>query len=224
MSTSNSWIHDDVRIGVRFQDLRPVNRDAVPVRVRRHLRVLPAQGKSTRSALARWEESKITQAFLFGVSVYIADRQRDDLPHARPQAEDQPRANIVLSILYIVSIAISADGGPGRTPLLSVAESALLLVVIWYAWTSPQTRANPVSPASSPARGMRVVSARHGNDARSLRQETSSESGDSASGGKTDQSSISSPRSTARRASSQSAPGIAMAELVQIPSGGQGQS
>ena len=44
-----------------------------------------------------------------------------------------------LPIVYIVSIAISAIGETwAYYLLLSVAESALLLVVIWYAWTWPR--------------------------------------------------------------------------------------
>ena len=47
-------------------------------------------------------------------------------------------ANIVLPILYIISIAVSVIGEDwAYFYFLSIAESALLLLIIWYAWTWP---------------------------------------------------------------------------------------
>jgi hypothetical protein len=45
--------------------------------------------------------------------------------------------NIVLPILYIVSIVASAIGESAYFIFLSIAETALLLLIIWYAWTWP---------------------------------------------------------------------------------------
>jgi hypothetical protein len=51
--------------------------------------------------------------------------------------------NIVLPILYIVSIALSVIGETSAYFLfLSVAESALLLLIIWYSWTWPRQKAD----------------------------------------------------------------------------------
>jgi len=46
--------------------------------------------------------------------------------------------NIVLPILYIVSIAVSAIGESSAYFIfLSLTEGVLLLLIIWYAWTWP---------------------------------------------------------------------------------------
>jgi hypothetical protein len=51
-------------------------------------------------------------------------------------------ANIVLPILYIISIAVSVIGEDwAYFYFLSIAESALLLLIIWYAWTWPRQEA-----------------------------------------------------------------------------------
>jgi hypothetical protein len=47
-------------------------------------------------------------------------------------------ANIVLPILYIVSVVASVIGGSAYFYFLSVVESALLLLIIRYAWTWPK--------------------------------------------------------------------------------------
>ena len=48
------------------------------------------------------------------------------------------RVNIVLPILYIVSIAISSIGETwAYYYFMSAAESALLALIVWFAWTWP---------------------------------------------------------------------------------------
>jgi hypothetical protein len=50
-------------------------------------------------------------------------------------------ANIVLPVLYVVSIVASAVGESAYFVFLSAVETALLLLIIWYAWTWPQMEA-----------------------------------------------------------------------------------
>ena len=47
--------------------------------------------------------------------------------------------NTVLPSLYVVSIVASAIGEPSAYYwFLSITESALLLLIVWYAWTLPR--------------------------------------------------------------------------------------
>ena len=82
---------------------------------------------------------KITQVFLFGVSVYIAIASVMVFLSLVLEPSTNRWINIVLPILYIVSIAVSAIGETWVYYFfLSGAESALLLLIIWYAWTWPK--------------------------------------------------------------------------------------
>jgi Family of unknown function (DUF6326) len=82
---------------------------------------------------------EITQAFLFGVSVYIAIASVMVFLSLVLRPSVNRWTNIALPILYIVSIVVSAIGETSAYFLfLSVAESALLLLIIWYAWTWPR--------------------------------------------------------------------------------------
>jgi hypothetical protein len=52
--------------------------------------------------------------------------------------------NIVLPSLYVVSIVASAIGETSAYYwFLSIAESALLLLIVWYAWTWPRRVGTP---------------------------------------------------------------------------------
>ena len=80
---------------------------------------------------------KITQAFLLGTSVYVAAATVMVFLSLVLRPRVNRWANIVLPPLYIVSIVISAIGEWAFFLLLSIVESALLLLIIWYAWTWP---------------------------------------------------------------------------------------
>jgi hypothetical protein len=81
---------------------------------------------------------EITQVFLFGVSVYIAIASVMVFLSLVLRPRVNRWANIVLPILYIVSIAISCIGETwAYYYFMSIAESALLVVIVWYAWTWP---------------------------------------------------------------------------------------
>jgi hypothetical protein len=58
--------------------------------------------------------------------------------------------NIVLPVLYVVSIVASAIGETSAFfVFLSLVESALMLLIVWYAWTWPR-RKDPLEPRSRP--------------------------------------------------------------------------
>ena len=87
---------------------------------------------------------KITQGFLFGVSVYIAIASLMVFLTLVLRPRVNRWTNIVLPILYIVSIVASVVGESwAYFFLLSIVESALLVLIIWYAWTWPRDRPHP---------------------------------------------------------------------------------
>lgn len=82
---------------------------------------------------------EITQVFLFAVSVYIAIASAMVFLTLVLRPSVSRWANIVLPILYVVSILASAIGETWAYYwFLSIAESALLLLIVWYAWTWPR--------------------------------------------------------------------------------------
>jgi len=81
---------------------------------------------------------EITQVFLFGISVYIAIASVMVFLSLVLRPRVNRWANIVLPILYIASIAISSVGETwAYYYFMSIAETALLVLIIWYAWTWP---------------------------------------------------------------------------------------
>ncbi len=143
MSTSNSWIHDDVRIGVRFK-ISALWIAMLFLFAYGDIFGFFRTGQIDEVRAGKVGGIEITQAFLFGVSVYIAIASAMIFLTLVLKPRINRWANIVLPILYIVSIAISAIGETwAYYLLLSVAESALLLVVIWYAWTWPRRVRTP---------------------------------------------------------------------------------
>jgi protein-S-isoprenylcysteine O-methyltransferase Ste14 len=84
----------------------------------------------------------ITETFLFAISVYIAIASVMVFLSLVLRPRINRWTNIVLPILYIVSIVASAIGESAYFWFLSIVESALLLLIIWYAWTWPRLEAN----------------------------------------------------------------------------------
>jgi hypothetical protein len=81
---------------------------------------------------------EITQVFLFEVSVYIAIASAMVFLSLVLRPRVNRRVNIVLPILYIVSIAISSIGETwAYYYFMSAAESAFLALIVWHAWTWP---------------------------------------------------------------------------------------
>jgi hypothetical protein len=86
----------------------------------------------------------VTQTFLVEVSVYIAIASVMVFLSLVLKPTANRRVNIGLPILYVVSIVISCIGETwAYYLLLSAAECALLVLVIWYAWTWPRAEEQP---------------------------------------------------------------------------------
>jgi hypothetical protein len=81
---------------------------------------------------------KITQTFLFAISVYIAVASVMVVLSLVLAPRVDRWVNIVLPVLYIISIVASAIGEDTYFVFLSLAEVALLLLLIRYAWTWPR--------------------------------------------------------------------------------------
>jgi Family of unknown function (DUF6326) len=86
----------------------------------------------------------ITQGFLVAVSLYVAIASVMVFLSLVLSPGVNRWANIVLAGLYLVSIVASAIGETSAYYwLLSIAESALLLLIVWYAWTWPRREGAP---------------------------------------------------------------------------------
>ena len=94
--------------------------------------------------------TEITQVFLLGISVYIAIASMMIFLSLVLRPSVSRWTIIVLAVLYIISVVASAVGETSAYYLfLTVAEIALLLLIIWYAWAWPrqEVRHRPPSPA-----------------------------------------------------------------------------
>ncbi len=79
---------------------------------------------------------EITQGFLFAVSVYVAIASVMIFLSLVLRPPVCRWTNIVLPILYVVSIVAAAVGEPDAYYVfLSASEIALLLLIVRYAWT-----------------------------------------------------------------------------------------
>jgi hypothetical protein len=81
---------------------------------------------------------EITQGFLFAISVYIAIASVMIFLTLVLKPTMARWSNIVLSILYIVSIIAAAIGEDAYYLFLSAVEIAMLLLITGYAWTWPR--------------------------------------------------------------------------------------
>ena len=81
----------------------------------------------------------ITQVFLLAISLYIAIASVMVFGSLVLSPPVNRWTNIVLASLYVISIVASAIGETSAYYwFLSIAESALLLLIVWYAWTWPK--------------------------------------------------------------------------------------
>ena len=135
MSTSSSGILEDVRIGVRLKI------SALWIAMLFLFAYGDIFGFFRTGLIEEVIEGEvsgveITLVFLFGVSVYIAIAMVFLSLVLRPRVNRW--ANIVLPILYMVSIAISSIGETwAYYYFMSIAESAFLVLIVWHAWTWP---------------------------------------------------------------------------------------
>ena len=81
---------------------------------------------------------EITQGFLFAISVYIAIASGMIFLTLVLKPAAARWSNIVLAILYIVSILAAAIGEDAYYLFLSAVEIAMLLLIVRYAWTWPR--------------------------------------------------------------------------------------
>lgn len=85
---------------------------------------------------------EITQGFLLAVSVYIAIASAMVFLSLVLRPRMARWTNIVLPILYIVSIVGTCIGETWAYYFfMSAAESVLLALIVWYAWTWPRREA-----------------------------------------------------------------------------------
>lgn len=84
---------------------------------------------------------RISQGFLFAVSLYIAIASVMVFLTLVLRPAVARWVNVVLAVLYAVSIVASAIGEDAYFVFLSLAEVALLLLILRYAWTWPRTAA-----------------------------------------------------------------------------------
>ena len=93
---------------------------------------------------------EITQTFLFAVSVYIAIASAMVFLTLVLRPAVNRWVNIGLAALYIVSIVASVFGEDAYFVFLSIAEIAMLALIIWFAWGWPQSARGPSADALGP--------------------------------------------------------------------------
>lgn len=141
MSTSNSEIVEDVRIGVRLK-ISALWISMLFLFAYGDIFGFFQEGQIEEVIAGEVSGIEITEPFLFAISVYIAIASVMVFLSLVLRPGVNRWSNIVLPILYIVSIVASAIGETSAYFIfLSVVESALLLLIIWYAWTWPQREA-----------------------------------------------------------------------------------
>jgi hypothetical protein len=141
VSTSNARILEDGRVGVRFK-ISALWVAMLFLFAYGDIFGFFAPGQIEEVMRGEISGIEITQVFLFGVSVYIAIASVMVYLSLVLRPGVSRWTNIVLAVLYIVSIVISAIGDTAAYFLfLSAVESMLLLLVIWYAWRWPRPEA-----------------------------------------------------------------------------------
>lgn len=145
MSNANSGILEDVRVGVRLK-VSALWIAMLFLFAYGDIFGFFQPGQIEEVSSGEISGIKITQIFLFGASVYIAIASVMVFLSLVLRPKITRWANIVLPILYIVSIVASVIGEDwAYFFFLSTLESALLLLIIWYAWTWPRHEAIPGS-------------------------------------------------------------------------------
>jgi len=141
VSTSNSTIFEDVRIGVRLK-ISALWIAMLFLFAYGDIFGFFAPGQIEEVIGGEISGIEITQVFLFVVSLYIAIASAMVFLSLVLAPKVSRWTNVVLPILYVVSIVASAVGESAYFWFLSIAESALLLLIVRYAWTWPRQEAN----------------------------------------------------------------------------------
>jgi hypothetical protein len=138
VSTPNSTIFDDVRVGVRLK-ISALWIAVLLLFAYGDIFGFFQPGQIEEVIAGEISGIEITQIFLFAASVYIAVASVMVFLSLVLKPTVNRLANIVLPILFIVSIVASVIGEDwAYFFLLSIVESALLLLIIRYAWTWPR--------------------------------------------------------------------------------------
>ena len=101
----------------------------------------------------------IGQGYLLGVTVYVLVPSLMLFLSLVLTVRVTRMANIVLAILYAVTIAGSAIGEWNYYILGSLTEAALLVGVVYYAWTWPKATDTVTAPADQSRASTRLHSA-----------------------------------------------------------------
>ena len=101
----------------------------------------------------------IGQGFLLGVTVYILVPSLMVFLSLVLPAKVTRTANIVVAVLYAITVAGSAIGEWNYYILGSITEAALLAGVVYYAWTWPKATDAATAAAAQSRAGTRVHSA-----------------------------------------------------------------
>jgi hypothetical protein len=143
MTMTSSRILEDVRVGVRLK-ISALWISMLFLFAYGDIFGLFAPGQIEEITAGEISGIEITQVFLFTVSVYIAIASVMVFLSLVLRPSICRWTNIVLPILYIVSIVVSAIGETSAYYLfLSGLESAVLLVIVWYAWRWPRQEVRP---------------------------------------------------------------------------------
>ena len=138
MSTSSSGIVEDLKIGVRIK-ISALWIAILFLFAYGDIFGFFPEGQIEEVIAGEVSGIEITETFMFAVSVYIAIASVMVFLSLVLRSGVNRWTNIVLPILYIVSIAVSAIGESSAYFIfLSLTENVLLLLIIWYAWTWPK--------------------------------------------------------------------------------------
>jgi hypothetical protein len=149
VSTSTSRVLEDVRVGVRLK-ISALWIAMLFLFAYGDIFGLLKPGRIEEVIGGEISGIKITEGFLFAVSVYIAIASVMVFLSLVLGPSVVRWTNIVLPVLYFISIVASAISETSAYfVFLSVVENALLLLIVWYAWTWPR-REDPLEPRSRP--------------------------------------------------------------------------
>ena len=138
MSASNARIVEDTRIGVRLK-ISALWISMLFLFAYGDIFGFFRTGQISDVISGEVSGIRITQAFLLGASAYITVASVMIFLSLVLRPKVNRWANIVLPVLYIASVVASVIGDDwSYFFFLSFVESALLLMIIRYAWTWPK--------------------------------------------------------------------------------------
>jgi len=99
----------------------------------------------------------IGQGFLLGATIYVLVPSLMLFLSLVLSVRVTRTVNIVVAVIYAVTIAGGAIGEWNYYILGSLTEAALLAGVVYYAWTWPKATDGPVAPADRSRAGTRAA-------------------------------------------------------------------